>query len=345
MNKNRENFKKYSNDLYFHHLLVENERIRTLICQELILDREIVSTKLKNAQQYGKNFYEKKLILAVDDIGDIYNIELQSYGLNEEILVRFELYNAELLRQQVKQGEDYTSAHVVRSLIISYGHILDNAPLYKCHFRMVDDEHHIVYPFNRMEITIIQLEYINQVINEMTSFNQLMYLFKNEKPYDKIEIDYRIKEAIQMHDKYISSEESYLEYLDRLDNEILLRSRDRKIKEAHQKVEEEKQKVEKANQKAEEEKQKAEEANQKAEKEKQKAEEANQRAEKANNEIDNLLSKAKENIIKYINIQFHEDISDFINTLSKQQILDIQDHLYDYTSIEEFENYLQKSKE
>ena len=348
MNKNRENFKKYSNDLYFHHLLVENERIRTLICQELILDREIVSTKLKNAQQYGKNFYEKKLILdilAVDDVGDLYNIELQTYGLNEEILVRFELYNAELLRQQVKQGEDYTSAHVVRSLIISYGHILDNAPLYKCHFRMVDDEHHIVYPFNRMEITIIQLEYINQVINEMTSFNQLMYLFKNEKPYDKIEIDYRIKEAIQMHDKYISSEESYLEYLDRLDNEILLRSRDRKIKEANQKVEEEKQKAEEANQKAEEEKQKAEEANQKAEKEKQKAEEANQRAEKANNEIDNLLSKAKENIIKYINIQFHEDISDFINTLSKQQILDIQDHLYDYTSIEEFKNYLQKSKE
>ena len=116
------------------------------------------------------------------------------------------LYNAELLRQQVKQGEDYTSAHVVRSLIISYGHILDNAPLYKCYFRMVDDEHHIVYPFNRMEITIIQLEYINQVINEMTSFNQLMYLFKNEKPYDKIEIDYRIKEAIQMHDKYKSFE-------------------------------------------------------------------------------------------------------------------------------------------
>ena len=65
MNKNRENFIKYSNDLYFHHLLVENERIRTLICQELILDREIVSTKLKNAQQYGKNFYEKKLILDI----------------------------------------------------------------------------------------------------------------------------------------------------------------------------------------------------------------------------------------------------------------------------------------
>ncbi len=51
-----------------------------------------------------------------------------------------------------------------------------------------------------------------------------------------------------MHDKYISSEESYLEYLDRLDNEILLRSRDRKIKEANQKAEKEKQKAELARQ-------------------------------------------------------------------------------------------------
>ena len=161
---------------------------------------------------------------------------------------------------------------------------------------MVDDEHHIVYPFNRAEITIIQLEYINQAINEMTSFNQLMYLFKNEKPYDKIEIDYRIKEAIQMHDRYISSDESYQEYLDRLDNEILLRSRDRKI------------------------------------------EEANKKFEKANNEIDHLLSKAKENIVKYIKMQFHEDIS----TLSKQQILDIQDHLFDYTSIKELKNSVKK---
>lgn len=51
---------------------------------------------------------------------------------------------------------------------------------------MVDDEHHIVYPFNRMEITIIQLEYINQVINEMTSFNQLMYLFKTKNHMIKL---------------------------------------------------------------------------------------------------------------------------------------------------------------
>lgn len=126
-----------------------------------------------------------------------------------------------------------------------------------------------------------------------------------------------------MHDKYISSEESYLEYLDRLDNEILLRSRDRKIKEANQKAEKEKQK---------------------AEKEKQKAEEANQRAEKVNNEIDSILDETKESIIKYIKMQFHEDISDFISTFSKQQIRNLQKHLYDFEEFEELKNYLQKSK-
>ena len=62
MNKNRENFIKYSNDLSFHHLLVENERIRTLICQELVSDRKIISIKLKNAiEEYIKYYNEKRI--------------------------------------------------------------------------------------------------------------------------------------------------------------------------------------------------------------------------------------------------------------------------------------------
>ena len=158
---------------------------------------------------------------------------------------------------------------------------------------MVGDEHHIVYPFNCAEITIIQLDYIDQVIDDMTRFNQLMYLFKNEKAYDKIEPDKLVKAAIQMHDKHISSEESYQEYLDRLDNEILLRSRDRKIEEA-------------------------------------------------NNEIDNMLDKTKENIIKYVEMRFHDNIRDFMNIISKQQILDIQDRLFDYTSVDELKNIIKK---
>ena len=58
MNKNRENFIKYSNDLYFHHLLVENERIRTLISQELVSDRKIISIKLKKAIEEYIKYYQ-----------------------------------------------------------------------------------------------------------------------------------------------------------------------------------------------------------------------------------------------------------------------------------------------
>ena len=62
MNKNRENFIKYSNDLYFHHLLVENEKIRTLICQEFVSDRKIISIKLKKAiEEYIKYYNEKRI--------------------------------------------------------------------------------------------------------------------------------------------------------------------------------------------------------------------------------------------------------------------------------------------
>ena len=58
MNKNREKFIKYSDDLYFHHLLVENERIRTLICQELVSDRKIISIKLKKAIEEYIKYYQ-----------------------------------------------------------------------------------------------------------------------------------------------------------------------------------------------------------------------------------------------------------------------------------------------
>lgn len=116
-----------------------------------------------------------------------------------------------------------------------------------------------------------------------------------------------------LYKEYLESEETDLEYFDWLDNQILLRSRDRKIKEA----------------------------NQKAEKEKKKAEEANQRAEKVNNEIDSILDETKESIIKYIKMQFHEDISDFISTFSKQQIRNLQKHLYDFEEFEELKNWLE----
>lgn len=67
-----------------------------------------------------------------------------------------------------------------------------------------------------------------------------------------------------------------------------------------------------------------------------------EKIEETNNEIDHLFNKTKENIVKYIKMQFHENINIIISTISKQQILDIQDRLFDYTSIKELKNSVKK---
>ena len=94
----------------------------------------------------------------------------------------------------------------------------------------------------------------------------------------------------------------YLEYFDWLDNQILLRSRDRKL------------------------------------------EKANKKYENLINEIKEMIDETKESIIKYSQLKFHEDISSSINTLSKYQIFDFLDHLYDFKEFEELKKHLQNLK-
>jgi hypothetical protein len=43
-------------------------------------------------------------------------------------------------------------------------------------------------------------------------------------------------------------------------------------------------------------------------------------------------------------MQFHEDISDFISTFSKQQIRNLQKHLYDFEEFEELKNWVCQGK-
>ena len=48
-----------------------------------------------------------------------------------------------------------------------------------------------------------------------------------------------------------------------------------------------------------------------------------------------MIDETKESITKYSQLKFHEDISSSINTLSKYQIFDLLDHLYDFKEFEE----------
>ena len=119
-----------------------------------------------------------------------------------------------------------------------------------------------------------------------------------------------------LYKEYLESGETDLEYFDWLDNQILLRSRDRKIEEANKKIKEIRQRTE----------------------------EANKKYENLINEIKEMIDEKKESIIKYSQLKFHEDISSSINTLSKNQIFDLLDHLYDFKEFDELKKYLQNLK-
>ena len=141
-----------------------------------------------------------------------------------------------------------------------------------------------------------------------------------------------------LYKEYLESGETDLEYFDWLDNQILLRSRDRKIEETNKKIKEIRQRTEET----------IEEINQRTE---ETIEEINQRTEEANkkyenliNEIKEMIDETKESIIKYSQLKFHEDISSSINTLSKNQIFDLLDHLYDFKEFDELKKYLQNLK-
>ena len=119
-----------------------------------------------------------------------------------------------------------------------------------------------------------------------------------------------------LYKEYLESGETDLEYFDWLDNQILLRSRDRKIEEANKKIKEIRQRTE----------------------------EANKKYENLINEIKEMIDETKESIIKYSQLKFHENISSSINTLSKNQIFDLLNHLYNFKEFDELKKYLQNLK-
>ena len=160
-NKIDEGFVKYSNDLFFHHLLLNNEAIRNLFCQQLISDRKTISTKVKNEKQYGKTYREKKLILdllAEDEQGVLYNVEMQAYDMTIDIVIRTQLYGAEILRRQIDKGNSYDGAGDVRQLIINAAKPLAGCHFYRHDFVLYDKEHDVEFPSNKIFVTVIQLK-------------------------------------------------------------------------------------------------------------------------------------------------------------------------------------------
>ena len=208
---------KYSHYAFCHYLFTHSDNIRLAFCQKIMPNRKIISTHIRNASFPGDAVSIKGNILAIDDKGDYYNIEMQAYDITEGEMNRFQIYAGILLRIQSERGKRYQNIHIVRQLILNLGRPIENMNHFYHHFIIYDKEHQMELPYSKQDLHIFQPYYFEEE-DKTDEVNQLMYLFKNDVIYDKIELGELVREAIKMHEQYIDSEE----YWKAINDEIAL---------------------------------------------------------------------------------------------------------------------------
>lgn len=209
----KDNISRYGHDSFFHYAMNSSDNLRLIICQRVVKDRTLISTSIHDSHYYGLSVNSKKLILdilAEDDHGDIYNIELQCYPITKNELLRFQCYLCAQVITQTQSGENY-NIKPIRQLIINNSTPINGLNEYIHHFTYYDEEHGVRFPYSISEITFIQTYYLNKEIagkEEISDFEQVMYLFKNDKVYDKMKPSQIVEEVVRMHKEYMDSKEA-----------------------------------------------------------------------------------------------------------------------------------------
>lgn len=90
-------------------------------------------------------------------------------------------------------------------MIINASKPIDGLNQYIHHFKLTD-ENNKELPNALYEMNLVQLVYLKI---EEDDFDQLMYLFQNNRMWDKIKADKKIEEAIIIHDRYMKSDEKF----------------------------------------------------------------------------------------------------------------------------------------
>ena len=228
---------RYRHDAFFHFLVKGHDGIRKTLCQKMIVDHTIVETSIvdgeRNAEFYdGKNFVLD--ILAKDEIGNLYNIEMQCYEITYEEMVRFQLYNFRVLSNEVKRGVSYSKVKPLRQMIINVSQPLPELKEYIHRFVLYDKDYGVAMPYSLYEVYIVQLAFLDMDNINIEEFDELMYLFKNDIPYDKIKVHKNVQEAMDMHIKFNMSQEKY-EALRRERDEMTRQFREEAARERAQK--------------------------------------------------------------------------------------------------------------
>lgn len=181
----------FKNDVLFKFLLGDDQDEDCLYLLKLIIENTLhikcQSIQVVNPELIPEHVNDKTMILdikVVTDTGDIIDIEMQSSSFTMNLYYRFQFYGAQSLAKQKKRGErNYVSGvHRVSQIIVIDD--IDSRNMELVDIYQSRNEKGILEKHNLITRSYLQLPYIDVIVKEkgienLTPFEQLVYVFKN----------------------------------------------------------------------------------------------------------------------------------------------------------------------
>ena len=201
---NARNQLNYSNDLFFKYALSREDE-GSVYARNTIIER-VTGIRVKESTVLNPNL-DPGIILDVhvkDEQNRHFNIEMQTTYKGLAEMMRFEFYGARALNNQLNSGKKYRDLKPVYQIIFIDEYAWNNRNLINQYqMRNEQGEKESYYPL--ILRTFVHMPAINDIVKEkemqrLNDFEQLVYLFENNKKNDILKSKERLVKVFM--DKY-----------------------------------------------------------------------------------------------------------------------------------------------
>lgn len=186
-----------------------SERIRIQLV-ELLIHKRITSCILLNSEMTSHKAMGKTTILDVlarDEEGVLYDLEMQTTGNTKSEIRRFDAYEAQMILSQLKKGDDYDVLQATYQILFINAYATETNHSLLNHYQWRNEEGEC--DFSQRHRIVLSLAAVNEIVegreeNELSELEQMSYLFKNGKPYGKMEVQGKlVKMIMEKYNNYL----------------------------------------------------------------------------------------------------------------------------------------------
>ncbi len=204
---------RYADDYFFKKIMSQDKEGAKSLIKAIIKGATSVVAKeiiIKNPFREGEVYTSKDLILdvvCIDEYDNYYDIEMQTTSMKRGDKIRFLKYIARLYGEDIDRGEEYNKKPRKTIQIIFVNNIIESNKLITVLKYQSDDNYMLENEYD-FKTYLISMPYINQMNREkLSNFENIVYLFQNDKVNDKMKPSKEIEYIMNEHD--IFTEEDY----------------------------------------------------------------------------------------------------------------------------------------